>query len=763
MADGLSIAASVAGLVSLGFQVCSGITTYLDGLKCREEELESARKYEQSLKASIQTIDKFLSRPKFHHQNSSTDITECIQPCKDELIALKVLVAGLCGEKKNNPSWLDRAKASKKRLTYAFDRPKLSQLQAKVGQAIQSLQLALQILGLESSSSLGHTLQTIEITSNVTVAEIVGARADVTALANNVSTLGNEGPLIRAAVENIGPSLVGLGQLAAQSVQGMQVMREDASLANHMLATKMELMINQLAALQSQSTINQHATTKLLQLAQQDNDDVYSEKHFPTCQFWQGTRPAERKWGLRQAGIGWLADKAIEITFSCKFGSGGASFSPNFTYYPTVDEDIAPGFQLVQIMSKAVDDLYIQDDFNVCHCQCLLEKGFEQLGMLFREGRISPNDMNDRNQTLIYPLSELIWSLLLFFGDRPRLKRIILDFVNGITRFEIPSNIYDTDGQCQSTLIRGLKDRRNKLKQLALKHLPDCDTITFIYLRSGRVLDAQTAVILGLPEAKGVHIPPSLRLTQHQKTDTSNGFPGRSVYHVINDRSYAELFWSHGFWDIDEFTGHFDEVRGDGLPPIATCTRSALIMWFFNRGVNLFRELRPLGGGIDRKSLYVRTAHFNEYKEAVRYFTFTALDMSHTCHHKPEYPVEYTFTCSTTIEMRENARHIQDEQADMIELLEEILFDLEAKLDGMMDDDVDFSMETFFMNHWLVRVEKELKAISGHKLPEDLKRNTEALGVVWDEAAEGKDTESEDERGRPLQYWLDAIDRAAQL
>lgn len=402
--------------------------------------------------------------------------------------------------------------------------------------------------------------------------------------------------------------------------------------------------------------------------------------------------------------------------------------------------------------------------------------------------------------------------------------------------------------RCLSTLVRGLKDRRNKLKQMALKNLPNCDIITFIYLRSGRVLDAQTAVILGLLEAKGVYIPPSLRLTKQQKTGKSNGFPGCSVYHAIDDWRFAELFWSHGFWDIDEFTGHFDEVGGDGLPLIATCRNTDMIMWLFNHGANLSRELSHSGGGIDRKSLYVRPAHFvyrrighwlrhrlgpsdrvifsplhaavlstdlfdhcvcscskqgctpflmflkalqplytakkkqcnldtvnpflnylewcsykftkNEYKEAIRYFTFTALDLHHTCYHKPG---DMTFTCSATVGMCEDAMNVRDEQADMIELLEEVLFDLGADLDSMMENGDHFDIRAFFTDHWLIRVEKELERISGHELSGDFKRETEALGVVWNEATEATGSDLEDDWPKSLQYWLDAIDRAAQL
>jgi hypothetical protein len=408
---------------------------------------------------------------------------------------------------------------------------------------------------------------------------------------------------------------------------------------------------------------------------------------------------------------------------------------------------------------------------------------------------------------------------------------------------------YEVTRRCLGNLIRGLKDRRETLKELALENLLDCDTPTFITLRRECVLDAQTAVILGLLEAKGVYVPPSLRLTKQQKTGQSNGFPGCSVYHAIDDWGFAELFWNHGFRDIDEFTGHFSEEQGDGLPLIVTCGNDDMIMWLFNHGANLFRELKLLDVSADRKSLCVRTAHFvfrqigdrmrrypqdqdifstlhaavlsadlfdkcecscskqgctpflmmvevlnppyvmekrrsnifivepflkhlefssygftrNQYKEAVRYFTFTALDMSHSCHHKPADSWDYTFTCSATTEMCENAMHIREEQADMIELLEEILFDLDADLDSMIENGDHFDVRAFFTDHWLVRVEKELERISGHELSEDFKRETEALGVVWNEATEAKGSDLEDDRPKPLEYWLDAIDRAAQL
>ncbi|ETS86736.1 hypothetical protein PFICI_00564 [Pestalotiopsis fici W106-1] len=403
----------------------------------------------------------------------------------------------------------------------------------------------------------------------------------------------------------------------------------------------------------------------------------------------------------------------------------------------------------------------------------------------------------------------------------------------------------DMTTRCQRILVRGLKDRRDKLKRLALEKLPEHD-IAALNLESVRTLDTQTAAVLGLLDLNGVQISPALRLTQTTKPATSTCYPGRSVYHTVKNIMNADVFWDHGFQDIDEFNGQFDDVRGDGLPPLANCENLRMIQWLVDHGANLSRELNHSGIGADRKSLRVTTAHFvfqyigdwlpdmgdyddpdwyilsslqevlpvdlfdncecscskqgctpflmmlkaliaqesaregqsiisiiepflnyldmsltelskDEWKEAIRYFTFTTLEMSHTCHHEPG---KYRYTCSVTVEEWQDTMHVRDEQADMIELLEGILFDLDAMIDTMMDDENQFDMSTFLTDHWLERMEAELEAISGRQLSEEYKKGTEALGVVWSEGEAEEDIDSEP-TGDVVQYWLNAIDKAA--
>ncbi|KAK8084396.1 hypothetical protein PG997_005667 [Apiospora hydei] len=58
MAEPLSLAASVAGLISLGLQVTGGIAKYLDAAKCRDEELSAVRQQNALLTDTLATIEK---------------------------------------------------------------------------------------------------------------------------------------------------------------------------------------------------------------------------------------------------------------------------------------------------------------------------------------------------------------------------------------------------------------------------------------------------------------------------------------------------------------------------------------------------------------------------------------------------------------------------------------------------------------------------------------------------------------------------------
>lgn len=149
MADPASLVGLGVGLISLGLQTYSGITTYLDAIDCRDEELLSVRRQNDALHNAIAEINKSLPRLSARQEFSApAAAATCLTSCEMELKALQKLVAELAGSDTATPGRRKRMKQISKALMYAFDRPKLHRLETRLGQTVPVLQLALQTLNL---------------------------------------------------------------------------------------------------------------------------------------------------------------------------------------------------------------------------------------------------------------------------------------------------------------------------------------------------------------------------------------------------------------------------------------------------------------------------------------------------------------------------------------------------------------------------------------------------------------------------------------
>lgn len=146
MSDPLSIAASVAGLVSLGVQVVSGVTKYLDAVHERKDDLASAKTLVGHMQDLLQIVDKVAARVEPTHATTSTFLkaTTSVQP---ELKALEELVRSLHTTKhvSSNHEVLGKVYVQTKKLSYPFHRPTLERLQARLDRVNSMLQAALQI------------------------------------------------------------------------------------------------------------------------------------------------------------------------------------------------------------------------------------------------------------------------------------------------------------------------------------------------------------------------------------------------------------------------------------------------------------------------------------------------------------------------------------------------------------------------------------------------------------------------------------------
>ncbi|KAK8047489.1 hypothetical protein PG996_015553 [Apiospora saccharicola] len=142
-AESVALAASIAGLVSLGLQDTNGIVAYVDALKNREEELASIKRQSDAMVAALAAIKASSSR--LQTQQHDAAVAHSIQSCEVELQAVETLLAELANC--DTSTWRRRFNSKKKKLSYRFDRPKVQQVTQRLHHANDILQLTL--TGLE--------------------------------------------------------------------------------------------------------------------------------------------------------------------------------------------------------------------------------------------------------------------------------------------------------------------------------------------------------------------------------------------------------------------------------------------------------------------------------------------------------------------------------------------------------------------------------------------------------------------------------------
>lgn len=154
MADPLSVAGSVVGVVSLGIQVTQSLVDFYKSYKNRESELAGTIERLESLAETFQSLHKALSSRTFQPdqgglvKNIETSITKChklIQELQDEC------------RKYNNPSptgFRATIRVAGCRAAYPFRRSTLQKLDEDIGEIRANLSLALNVLQLDHTQRL---------------------------------------------------------------------------------------------------------------------------------------------------------------------------------------------------------------------------------------------------------------------------------------------------------------------------------------------------------------------------------------------------------------------------------------------------------------------------------------------------------------------------------------------------------------------------------------------------------------------------------
>ncbi|KAM6507907.1 hypothetical protein FSOLCH5_013106 [Fusarium solani] len=145
MAEALGIASGVAGIVSLGITICSGLDTFFSAIKDRDDDLKRATELLSLLRRYIELIRPSASTLSSRHAQATDLVVLALGSCKGELRALKELIDNL--NKVDGASDVARKwDKSKSVITYPFQRKKLTQIQDQLLKATGALGTVIQAL-----------------------------------------------------------------------------------------------------------------------------------------------------------------------------------------------------------------------------------------------------------------------------------------------------------------------------------------------------------------------------------------------------------------------------------------------------------------------------------------------------------------------------------------------------------------------------------------------------------------------------------------
>jgi hypothetical protein len=397
MADPLSVAGLATGAISLGLQLFETVKDYLDAVKGRSEEIASARQQVDNMRKLLETIRDLLPRLQTNHPASTAMIQHYVRPCEAELKGLNTLLLKLRPTTTFQSDIRSRVEEQRKKLSYPFNRAHVKDLEGQIEKVNSALKMALQLADLDISITTSQNLSRL-------LDIVVGTPQP--ALANQ--TVHSQRQLTNST------SNAAVMRLASKP----SYLSDSLSELGSSLEVAKSRPLNQAACDCRPSRRITRRTNKFASLSFSFESSSFV-RHLPDCPFAQilGDQHTQSL-ALDFDSLKSLLQKAVTVSFSLRRGAGGFSISPNFSYYPVVDDMTAPVFRVINFIPSLMfrfSDIN-QDALNSNSISTIeayigvVEYIFDQVILLFRRRKASPKDVNSQGDSLVHAVVERIVS-----------------------------------------------------------------------------------------------------------------------------------------------------------------------------------------------------------------------------------------------------------------------------------------------------------------------------------------------------------------
>ncbi|KAF5694538.1 hypothetical protein FDENT_1150 [Fusarium denticulatum] len=358
-------------IIPLGLKTCSGLVSYLGGLKDQDNALARLKRLAESLEGSFRLLDSFLESGQLDLSTSraATQALRCLADCEHGLKELKAFGQKISATtaSDSDPAIKERVKGSYRRLSYPLRQAQLSQLENALNGICTPLNLAIQGLQLEMQATTSNAMVLNATAAKNTALEVSKLSAAVSHLTHPVSTIQSQLPSIQSSIEDM------------------------AFKTQLMIQTHLKAQINEIRVSLQQAesaALQRHVQTA----------EVLS--HFRV----DGQSPTQAVCRLasRPSALYELTSSASACFLRTTTGAGGFSISPSINYFAMVDEVASPAFRVINLLVESrLGARWAMESYP----GLLFESITRKLQVIFRSGKARPTDVNSKGYSLLHHLT----------------------------------------------------------------------------------------------------------------------------------------------------------------------------------------------------------------------------------------------------------------------------------------------------------------------------------------------------------------------
>ncbi|KAL2816034.1 hypothetical protein BDW59DRAFT_12369 [Aspergillus cavernicola] len=346
MVDPFSVAASAAGLLSLGIESCKLIVNYCDGVRGFDDQIDSIGLKADGLLSTLQQIESLLNQTDGIHPTIAADIKEKVLQNENWIRKINERVMRWSVATQNqNTELSDKLRATAKKAVYPFQKESLMGT-VDILQGLQmNLHTALLALQIQHASALAKQTELIQRMENLVLAKMGQFDADM-----------------------------GRMELAIRDISSTSQQQQNFTIAkyNHGMCTKQDLSTVCICRKGATSS----GAMRIRRTCPQHNRSTIGKsrtKSFSFASLWLGL--------------------SFEATISIRRGANGLSICPTLTFHAIVPDD-SPAFKLLNPYLRC--DLSCEQVID--HYQTVIQK----LQQLFDDGYASPFDRTVNGSTLLH-------------------------------------------------------------------------------------------------------------------------------------------------------------------------------------------------------------------------------------------------------------------------------------------------------------------------------------------------------------------------